>query len=253
MIAEESAPDPQRGEWWLVAAPFRHFRAHDVLPAAEYERVAHAFSAAMEQANSTGKVTKTARYDAEIVGLTSELASSFRPFFTDAWLEAMHRAMSIPDLGRIDAALHSSPSRSRSGWIHTDFCSAWFDESGPHRVGPMFPNRAACDYFTGKSKTTKARPAEYARAATMIYFLCNDGWQVGDGGETALYTSSRGAGQVLVPPLNNSLIYFRCTPHSYHRFVTNPRRTRNSIILWVHEGVEEALSDWGPGGLRRPS
>jgi hypothetical protein len=244
-------PDLASGEWWLEKTPFRHFRAHDVLSPADYERVATAFTQTMADGATAGGKGKTANYDADILGLTPVVARLFDPFFSDPWVEAMHRAMLIPDIHRVDGALHSSAPGSRTGWIHTDFCSAWFDESKPASTTPIFPNRAACDYFTGKAKSASARPKEYVRAATMIYFLCNDGWQAGDGGETGLYATAHGHGPELVRPVNNSLVFFRCSPHSYHRFVTNPGRTRNSIILWIHETVEAAVSTWGPRAVHR--
>ena len=246
-------PDLSSGQWWLERTPFHHFRAENVFSPADYARLAATFAETMAGGKAAGGKGKTANYDADIMGLTGALAPSFDPLFTDSWIAAMHRAMSLPDIHRVDAALHSSAPGSRTGWIHTDFCSAWFDEPEPIAGTPVFPDRAACDYFTGKPKTATARPKEYVRAATMIFFLCNDGWRLGDGGETGLYATAHGHGPALVPPVNNSLVYFRCSPHSYHRFVTNPGRTRNSIILWIHETVETAVSAWGHGAVRRTS
>lgn len=248
-----SVPDLSGGEWWLQTAPFRHFRAQNVFKPAEYERLSAAFTAALAKGRGAGAAIKTANYDADIIGLTRAVASWFDPIFTDQWIEGMHRAMMIPDIHRVDGALHSSPPGSRTGWIHTDYCSAWFDESSEPSQTPIFPNRAACDYFTGKPRHPDARPAEYARAATMIFFLCNDGWRPGDGGETGLYGSACGHEAELVAPVNNSLVFFRCSPHSYHRFITNPGRTRNSIILWVHETIEGAAANWGLQAIRRPA
>jgi hypothetical protein len=221
-----------------------------VLDTRDYERIASAFASSMR----TGVAEKVANYDADIIAVTRILAPVFAPFFSASWIEAMHRVVGFPNRGRVDGALHSSAPGSRTGWIHSDFCSAWFDESETAASGPFFPNRAACDYYTGKIHVPTARPKEYVRAATLIYYLCNDGWQSGDGGETALYSSGRGGSRTavqLVPPLNNSLLLFPCSPHSYHRFITNPGRRRNSIILWVHATVEDACAEWGSGVKRR--
>src|SRR5208337_3787 len=92
---------------------------------------------------------------------------------------------------RIDGALHSSPKNSRTGWIHTDYCSAWFDESAEDRGGILFPDRTRCQYFDGQPKVADAKPVEYVRAATLIFYCCNDDWRAGDGGETALYAAAR--------------------------------------------------------------
>jgi hypothetical protein len=151
-------------------------------------------------------------------------------------------------LPRVEGALHSNLAGSATGWIHTDLCSGWFDELG---VGPdtlLFPPRGRCDYFTGRTRAPDAEPREYIRAATLIFFLCNDGWLPGDGGETGLYSSAHETEHTevsLVPPVNNSLLLFECSPYSFHRFVANPGRMRNSIILWLHSEVGVASAKWG--------
>ncbi|MFI0790432.1 2OG-Fe(II) oxygenase [Streptomyces lydicus] len=239
------------GDWWCYRTPFRHWRASDVLDEARYKAVASVFrttiaNSAGRYAGTHGLSAGTSNYDAQIFPIGTSTATAFHPFFSDEWIRSLHRLLAVPETHRIDAALHSSPPGSRTGWIHNDFCSGWFDEATASS-GLAFANRAGCDYFTGRSRNESARPKEYVRAATLIYYLCNDGWSEGDGGETGFY----GAGQqhdrtsvALVPPLNNTLLLFECSPHSYHRFVTNPRRRRNSIILWLHTTVNDAQSRW---------
>jgi Rps23 Pro-64 3,4-dihydroxylase Tpa1-like proline 4-hydroxylase len=87
----------------------------------------------------------------------------------------------------------------------------------------------------------------------MIYYLNNDGWQPGDGGETALFATGKlGVGPFgLCPPVNNSLLLFECTPHSFHSLIANPRRARDSVILWLHSTVEDAEAKWGTAINRR--
>src|SRR5262249_26228336 len=141
---------------------------------------------------------------------------------------------------------------SRTGWIHTDYCSGWFDESAARPGTIIFPDRASCGYFDGRPRMPGVQPEEYIRAGTAIFYLCNDGWQPGDGGETALYSGPRfDSASVLVPPANNSLVLFECHPRSHHCFLTNPGRRRNSIIMWLHSTVADAETRWGPTGLHR--
>lgn len=236
------------GEWWLHTTPFRHFRANNILNPDHYVRVAAEFAATMDEWKSKGATRKNANYDANIVAMDHARASAFEPFFSLTLIDAMYRIMSYPNLGRVDGGLHSSAPGSRTGWIHNDFCSGWFDESANGSTAPLFPDRSACDYFTGKIKRATALPKEYIRIATLIFYLCNDNWRHGEGGETALYSSGRIGPRTrveFVPPINNSLLLFPCSPHSYHRFITNPRLTRNSIILWIHARVEDVVAEWG--------
>jgi hypothetical protein len=249
------------GDWWGHSTPFRHWRATDVLDATAYDRVSAAFEAVLE--TTAGKrdgryrlVQSAANYDARMLAIDDDLRAAFDPFFSDAWIAGLERFLSIPSLGRVDGALHSSPRGSRSGWIHNDLCSAWFHEESPPAGGIVFADRRQCDYFTGRPKQASANPTEYVRAAALIYYLCNDAWKPGGGGETALYSASRQDPTTrceLVAPVNNTLLLFECSPHSHHRFVQNPGCVRNSIIFWLHVDVAFAQSRWGQAVNRRSS
>ncbi|MGW4160118.1 2OG-Fe(II) oxygenase [Streptomyces sp. NPDC004788] len=250
-------PGLPTGDWWAYRTPFRHWRASEVLDDASYQSVSLAFRSfldADDQHKSRYTLKRgTSNYDAQMLSIDSSIANLFEPFFLGSWIKSLRELVTVPDMLRVDAALHSSPEGSRTGWIHTDFCSGWFNE--PTDVnGFLFPDRSACDYFTGRPKKASANPQEYIRAATMIYYLCNDGWSEGDGGETGLYGAEKQRDRtsvVLVPPLNNTLLLFECSPHSYHRFIANPRRRRNSIILWLHTTVDDAESRWPDAANRR--
>lgn len=244
-------------KWWVHKYPFRHYRAQNVLDPETYGRVSGIFQSLLERSETGAPGSYVLRklnpkYDAHMLGMDDTLAEDFQPFFSLDWLGTLARLTGIPEVPRMDGGLHSNPRGSHSGWIHTDLCSAWFDESAPEPG--LLPRRKMVDYFSGKPKHKDAKPVEYVRAVTMIYYLCNDGWTPGDGGETGLYPSANpgpDAPVELVPPINNSLFVFECSPHSYHRFVANPGRTRNSIILWLHSTVETAESMWRSGINRR--
>ncbi|MGX4695380.1 2OG-Fe(II) oxygenase [Streptomyces sp. JNUCC 63] len=249
------------GDWWGYRTPFRHWRASDVLDAASYQAVSSAFQGILEttagqQEGPHRLTTGSANYDAQILPVDDDVASLFSPLFSREWIRSLHQIIAVPETRRIDAALHSSPEGSRTGWVHTDFCSGWFDEKPAVADDLVFADRFACDYFTGRLNNKSANPKEYVRAATMIYYLCNDGWSEGDGGETALYGAAQQQDWTtveLVPPLNNTLLLFECSPHSYHRFLANQRRRRNSIILWLHTTVDDAKSRWLDAVHRRVS
>lgn len=252
-----AAPAPV--DWRQYALPFRHFTASDVFDAATYQALSGRFNEILETTAGTRTGMYTLRpapgsNDGLILGLTDKLATAFAPLFTEAWLRALATMLDLPFLPRIEGALHSNPQGSRTGWIHTDCCSAWFDERHAKPDALMLPPRRRCNYFTGKPVAPDAQPVEYIRAATLIFYLCNDGWTPGDGGETAIYNADHEDDATLVKhiaPINNSLFLFECSPASYHRFVTNPGRTRNSIILWLHATVEDAQRRWGAGIHRR--
>jgi 2OG-Fe(II) oxygenase superfamily len=246
-----------RGRWERVAKPFEHFRAADVLRERTYAAVASGFNDildATEGGNGPYKLQKgTKNYDARMLAVNADIAPMFWPLFDVDWIRWLYGLCEIPFVPKIDAALHSSPPDSQSGWIHTDLCSAWFDEDAEcAQNGLMFADRNRCDYFSGKPTPLACRPIEYVRAATVIYYLCNDHWSSGDGGETALYASKgKNSPYSLVAPFNNTVLVFKCSPHSYHRFIANRRSARNSVIFWLHSTVDYALSQWGTA-INRP-
>jgi hypothetical protein len=235
------------GDWWQHRRPFLHYRAENVFSHDVYGRLAAAFQEKIGSARQTGKAFGRGRnYDADIIGLSPKSAKSFDPLLSQRWLTSICNLLGLADNRRIDAALHSSLPGSRTGWVHTDYCSGWFDESaagGPSDL--TFPNRGTCAYFTGAVRSETAVPVEYVRAATLIFYLCNDDWRPGAGGETGLYAGAKATEETAVPPRNNSLLLFACGPHSYHRFLANAAGTRNSIIFWLHQSVEEAHARWG--------
>jgi hypothetical protein len=244
-----------KGEWCVYQRPFRHIRAERVFRTDVYQSLEGAFLSLMsaKEINADGEpgFGQRAGYDALILGLRQNLASHFVPLFERRWIDFLAGLVDLPALPQIDGALHHIPVNSRSGWIHNDFCSGWFDAKGTGNT--VFPDRTECDYFTGTPKSPDAQPQEFIRAATMIFYLQNDGWKDGCGGETGLYACSRaGLGEMCaVAPANNSLLLFECSPHSYHSLIANPGSQRNSIILWLHSSVENAQSRWGRGFTRR--
>jgi 2OG-Fe(II) oxygenase superfamily len=250
----------QYGQWWEYKYPFRHLRATDILPAKSYDAISAAFSEILNATQCTREGQprfrqSTANYDVEMLALNKSLAPRFQPFFTQRWLKSLSGLLDIPFTAKIDGALHSAPKGSRTGWIHTDCCSGWFDaDTEATSDGIIFPDRSRCDYFEGRAHVADAKPVEYIRAATFIFYLCNPSWKSGQGGETGLYSSAKESSNArfdLIPPRDNTLLLFECSPHSYHRFITNPGCRRNSIILWLHSTPKFASSRWGADAIKR--
>lgn len=175
---------------WEYRRPFRHFRGAGVLPPDRYEVTAAKFREILT-CTSDFRRSRYENYDAQIMSIGNNLAACFPDLFSAAAIISLHRVIGIPFQPRVVAAVHSSPSNSRSGWIHTDYCSVWFDDNTVPLGEVAFMTETMCDY-TRRPKAHLAPPIEYARAATMIYYLCNDEWSPADGGQTGLYPAERG-------------------------------------------------------------
>jgi hypothetical protein len=237
--------------WWDIHSPFRHIVVENLLESSQYAELSNRFKslrAGSDRFPGRDFRRSSEKYDALILPMDSDLSREFLPFFDAPWLISIASLIGIPFLPVVDGALHSSPPGSRTGWIHSDYCSAWFHNDSTLDGGILFPDRSRCDYFTGKVKSGPATPRRYVRAVSLLYYLNNDDWQPGDGGETELLAASREfprASVKRVEPLNNRLLIFPCSRHSFHRFIAN-RRERNSLILWMHVTPAMANTLWGP-------
>jgi 2OG-Fe(II) oxygenase superfamily len=241
-----------KGQWTAYRCPFFHVRATNVFAPHTYNRLSAEFAGVLGRSTdgttSSPKMVKSQpAYDALILAMNAQLSGCFAPLFGREWICRLGQLLKLPVTSLIDGALHHVPQGSRSGWLHTDLCSAWFDALAAVEGDVTFADGSRCDYFTGARRTTTAEPKEFVRAATMIYYLNNDDWRQGDGGETGLYSTSRSdlGPTKFIAPQNNSLILFECSPHSFHRLLGNPGCSRNSIVLWLHATLEFAEARWG--------
>ena len=81
----------------------------------------------------------------------------------------------------------------------------------------------------------------------VLFYLANEPWRPGDGGETALFHGAGGGidrPAAVVPPVNNSMLAFECTPFSFHTFLSNVRTPRNSVVMWLHRPKSEVEERW---------
>ena len=93
---------------------------------------------------------------------------------------------------------------------------------------------------------------ELVRAVAVLFYLGNEEWKPGHGGETALIAAAdpnRPQPAVYVPPLNNSMVVFECTPRSWHTFAGDNTAARNSVVMWLHQTREQAEFRWGGAAI----
>lgn len=115
---------------------------------------------------------------------------------------------------------HHSPG-DRTGFVHHDYTDKNFVSSSrmPNGVIPV-NNKNKGDVVS-------------RRIIALIYFLNNDGWKDGDGGETGLYSEDKKTLLKKVAPLNNRLLAFQISHNSMHAFQQN-KKNRNSFVQWFH-------------------
>jgi hypothetical protein len=188
-------------------------------------------------------------YDATGITFGTEVPEPFALMFSRSWHDLLGRLFGVAGNGYMSGGLHHHDVGSANGAVHNDLNPGWF-ERREEREGVTVAEERNCAYKTGYSAVTGLRTVEQIRGVAMLFYLNNPEWSAGDGGETGLYwhaTDPVDRPATRVPPINNSLLAFECTPYSYHSFISNHRHTRDSLVLWIHRSKREVLTRWGDG------
>lgn len=243
--------------WLLSTDPFPHFTAGNVFVSSFYEQLGQGFRSALSDglpgANGERRffASSIKDYDATALSFGPDLTSPFRVFVSRAWRDLLTNLTGVRTTGDVSGGFHHHEVGSANGRVHNDFNPGWFVDRH-NSAGMNISDCGECDYQTGRTPEPNLRGRATVRAVAMLFYLNNPPWFPGDGGETGLYRAaddSIDSPAALIPPLNNSILVFECTPNSYHSFRTNWRSPRNCAILWLHRPFDEAVSQWGEANV----
>jgi hypothetical protein len=233
--------------WWTCDTPFRHLRVDDVFQPQVYAGLERDFLARVER----DELKRTLPgYDASALGLTGQSAGPFEIFLNRQWHDLIAGLFGFDGTGDMTATLHHHAAGSRSGSPHNDLNPGWFAAQPP--VGPdeiRVHDPATSNYRTGTSPSGQTT-VERVRGITVLYYLATPAGVRGGG--TGLYRSAAqaiGRPDVVVPPRNNSLVAFECTPYSFHSFLANYDQPRNCVAMWLHRDIAEVLQRWGRSSM----
>jgi hypothetical protein len=239
--------------WQRRLSPFPHFVANDVfadnvyhdLEAGYKEIMARGLSDHPDPARFSRSVSG---YDVYAFNFQAGMPEAFEILLSRQWHDMIAAVAGIEATGDVNGGFHHHAAGSGNGKPHNDLNPGWFSGE-PSPAGINLANHAECNYHHGTSKKSHVVTRETVRAAALLIYLNNPEWKEGDGGQTALYrvrTQDVEAADGHAAPINNSLLLFECTPHSYHAFIGNRYHPRNSIIMWLHRRVEDVVNRWGP-------
>jgi len=243
--------------WLRRPSPFPHVVACNVFAPLFYEALATSLrrilEAGLSESPIAGRFSRNIPgYDAYGIGINDSLDEPLTLFVSPVWRDLMVRLFAIPETPYVFAGAHHHAVGSLSGFVHNDFNPVWFPRANGSEL--QIPQQELCAYKTGAGPLSASEKVEVVRGAVVIFYLLNDGWRPGDGGETGLF-DTRSARvsepQARCGPENNSLVAFECTPESYHTFLTNHRLPRTSIIMWVHRPLDDAVAKFGDKYLER--
>lgn len=233
--------------WWVLDTPVRHIRAEQVFVPEVYDGIVTTFRERKERGDLTRSLPG---YDASAASVTHDNAGGLSVFLTRAWHDLIAGMLGVQASGEVIATLHHHAPGSASGSMHNDLNPGWFpkrDGSSDHEVSVHDP--AVNDYRTGVSPGG-VPTIERTRAISLLYYL--DTPEEVQGGGTGFYCDRRQAvnlPDVLVPPRNNSLVAFECTPFSFHTFISNVGRERNCLAMWLHRDRSDTVALWGAGSI----
>jgi hypothetical protein len=244
-------------EWLRRVSPFPHVVAHDVFKADFYaalcKQMQELFMYGISETPTRGRFSRNMPgYDAYGVGFGASPSGPVSLFTSTEWRDLMCDVFGVGKTPYVYGGAHYHEVGSRDGFIHNDFNPTWFPRAVNSEI--QAPNNELCSYRTGDGPLRPDEKIEVVRGAVAIFFLLNDGWRPGDGGETALFHHaqlSEPIPAVRCAPENNSLVAFECTPQSFHAFRSNHRLPRTSIIMWIHRPLDEAATKFGAERLER--
>ncbi|MFC9893349.1 2OG-Fe(II) oxygenase [Nocardia sp. NPDC127579] len=233
--------------WVRRATPFPHVYVRDVFVEEFYQRLSAEYQRVRRDRGDEFHVVNEL-YSADAISLTKLRNGPLALFGSREWHDLIAGVMGVAGTGDIEGAVHHHPPDSPRGWPHSDLAPAWFAGDPPVAGETRLPD-GEVDIQTGERESGVAA-RELVRGVAIMFYLANDpAWAAGDGGETALFAHVNGRHDpepdLLVPPLNNSMVMFECTPRSWHTFAGHNVADRNCLVMWLHRPRSEAVRRWG--------
>ena len=221
----------------------------DFLPAAANSRIREDFRARLSKGlsqepgselfyRSRSRANATSeRYSAYVHTIGPSLPAPYAEFAGEAFWKRMQGLFSLKLTRDLFMVLHHHPPQAPEAYVHADFEQVNFQSNAEERfvnLGGNFPYQAA--------PIRDAKHYQVTRSIALIYFLDDDEWQEGDGGETRFHDPRTRQVIGKVEPRNNRLLAFEITPRSMHSFAGRNRRVRNSVAMWLHSSTAEMFN-----------
>jgi LPS sulfotransferase NodH len=233
--------------WMRFETPFPHVYATDVFAPNTYRSMADQFEGLL----SGGKFSRSIPgYDVSAYMVTGRTGGPLSIFTSREWHDLLARLFDMKATGELNIALHHHSVGSGSGSPHNDLNPGWFAERRRSDGIVVLDQADRCDYRFG-SEDPYVETVERVRGVAVIFYLANPAGRY-FGGETGLYRAASdpiNQPSAVIPPANNSMVAFECTPFSFHGFITNPRAVRNCLVMWLHRDKAEIVERFGGSSI----
>ena len=234
-------------DWERRESPFPHVVASGVFTPSFYADLSAQLLKMLGGGPEKNKLPRTMPgMDVYGVAFDASLNGPLAVFVSPDWRDLMCKHFDISPTPYVYAGAHHHSVGSKSGFVHSDFGAAWYPRSREGSV--QLPDNRLCNYQTGEGELSGADKVHVVRGLVLLFYLLNEGWEPGDGGETGLYASDAlpvSEPTASVSPINNSLVAFECSPGSFHTFLSNRKHPRTSITVTVHRTMQDAERRFG--------
>lgn len=235
--------------WLKRLEPFPHVVATDVfIPA-----VAEEIDTAVRKVLEAERLDVMANYDAAGWAFQPDIDWPLRLFVTQEWRQLIARAVGAETTPFVSGAVHHHEIGGADGRPHTDLTPVYFPDSEPRDAMIQMPSDLV-DFKSGRALKEGVKVLRTVRAVSILYYVANPPWRPGDGGGTGLYkrrSDPLNRPAAVIPPVNNSMVVFECTPNSFHSFISNRVSERNSITMWLHRNDIDVVARWGERSMDR--
>lgn len=238
-------PEIQNHPRELSTRPFRHFYQRDFLSDEMHEKLSNEFerikALGLTEHHSRSRFSRFEGYDCYNYCIPPQPNNVLDWFWSPQLRDYFSALFGLPLSHDLVASLHHHLPGSQTGWIHNDYVTYPFQNRKlPNGMNPYFLRK---NQPVNPEEVTSGLVYRKMRSIVMIYFLNNEIWNEGDGGETALFTTAEAnTPSFLAAPHANSAIAFEISPESFHAFQKNVKHERNSIIIWFHTDTDTKIA-----------
>jgi 2-oxoglutarate-Fe(II)-dependent oxygenase superfamily protein len=214
----------------VVTDPFPHFVVENFFKPEVYEALSQQFNDVKKRGLSKDKTDNRAQqfhaFDIDYDGYVYRPAGTIDPkdplsvFYSLAWNGFFSKVFDQFTTFETMFAFHHHPAGDRTGFVHHDYSEKRFNSNSRLPNGVICGNKEPCDLVR-------------RRIISILFYLNNDSWKLGDGGETGIYSADQKTLLKTVPPISNSLFAFQTSKRSMHAFQSN-KTERNSFVQWFH-------------------
>lgn len=181
-------------------------------------------------------------YDAAYWQPPPDVGLPIKQLFQSVWIDFFSSMFGVPLTKNISLTFHCQLKDSKPFAAHNDYCYVGMPklEDQDDRVRQFYFENPY--FITGSQEAREMDVSLQMRSVVGLFYLENPKYLAGNGGETGLYRSYEDYTQdnpvKKIPPLSNSMLIFETTPHSFHTYLPNKAKYRNTMLFWLHSDAQ---------------